>query len=76
MEYRINNRPLKKEVCCPYCDQIFGKIHSVYQRDIQDMISDSGQEHTADSNDSFLVTTACFYTLVAIGYFWVFLRTQ
>ena len=27
---------------------------------------DSGQDHTTDSNNGFLVTTACFDTLVAV----------
>lgn len=30
-------RSTKKEVCCPYCGQISGKIHFVYQREIQDI---------------------------------------
>ena len=30
---------------------------------------DSGQDHTTDSNDGFLVTTACFDMLVARGEF-------
>ncbi len=35
---------------------------------------DSGQEHTADSDDGFLVTTACFYAAVAIGDFGMLFR--
>ena len=34
---------------------------------------DRGQEHTADSDDGFLVTTTCFYTPVTIGDFRRFL---
>ena len=29
---------------------------------------DSGQDHTTDSNDGFLVTTACFDTLIAVRF--------
>lgn len=35
---------------------------------------DSGQDHTADSNDDFLVVTACFDTLIAGGKFRMRLR--
>jgi len=35
---------------------------------------DSGQNHTTDGNDGFLVTTACFDTLVAVGKFGMLLR--
>ena len=34
--------------------------------------ADSGQDHTTDSNDGFLVTTACFDMLVARGVFRMF----
>lgn len=35
---------------------------------------DSGQNHTTDGNDGFLVTTACFNALITCNKFRMFLR--
>ena len=35
---------------------------------------DSGQDHTTDCNDGFLMTTSCFYTSITGGKFRIFLR--
>ena len=35
---------------------------------------DSGQEHTADSDDGFLVAAACFYAAISAGYLGMLFR--
>ena len=35
---------------------------------------DSGQDHTADGNDGFFVTTACFYTAITGNKFKMFFQ--